>query len=371
MFVKSSHLTGWSARHRPLRLLLAPLCLAGVLSLPPCGGLSAQTEGTRVEPAEQREVVERAIALLEERYVFPGSVVTVVDSLRSDLATGAYGTGPDAGAFAEALSARIRGLSGDGHLWVAYEPTPSNDAGVAEREAPEERGLRLARSNFGFPRVEVLPGNVGYLDIRTFVEPALAGDAVASAMGFLGGVEALILDVRRSQGGSPAMVALLASYVVHPKPVHLFDLYMRSADRTDQYWTLSYLPGPRLADRPVYVLTAGRTFSAGEGLAYLLKHIGRAEVVGERTGGGANPGAFHRLSDRFVMFVAEGRVIGRATGDNWQGTGVEPDVRVSEALALGIAHRHALERLRASASDPERVRELEALIAEFENGKHR
>lgn len=170
----------------------------------------------------------------------------------------------------------------------------------------------------------------------------LAGDALAAAMTALADVDALILDVRESQGGSPRMVAMLASYLFEPAPVHLFDLYLRPADRTEEFWTEPHLPSTRLSRQPVYVLTAGSTFSAGEGLAYVLKHLDRATVVGETTAGGANPGGLHRLDRRFVMFVAEGRVTSPATGSNWEGTGVEPDVEIDASCALDMAHLLAL-----------------------------
>lgn len=320
-----------------------------------------------VTAAEQRAVVERAIEVLVDRYVFPETASGIADSLRSDLAAGEYARPLAADSFANRLSGRIRSLAQDGHLWVMphAEPEGGASAGAGIAEDPDERRRRLARSNFGLPAAEVLPGNVGYLDIRQFVDPALGGDAVAAAMAFLGNVEGLILDVRESNGGSPRMVALLASYLFEAAPVHLFDLYLRPADRTDQFWTESSLPSPRLTRLPVYVLTAASTFSAGEGLAYVLKHLGRATVVGEATAGGANPGAFHRLNPRFVMFVAEGRVTSPATGSNWEGTGVSPDVEIEASHARDMAHLLVLETRAGpgGSEDPD----LAALIRELRN----
>lgn len=346
--------------------LVAVLCLVGTASVAVVEGCSAQQDpGRALEAAERRETVEAVIALLEERYVFPAAVGRIADSLRSDLAGGHYEGVANPETFADRLSGRLREISGDGHLWVTHQPMAAAEGASAERESPSARRQRLSRSNFGLPHVEVRSGNVGYLDIRSFVTPELAGATAAAAMEFLGNVDALILDVRHSQGGWPGMVALLASYFFDPDPVHLFDLYLRPSDQTDQYWTLSYLPTRRLVEQPIYVLTAANTFSAGEGLAYVLKHTGRATVVGERTAGGANPGAYHRVSDRFVMFVAEGRVTSPVTGDNWQGTGVEPDVEVAAADALDTAHRLALEHLRDRESEAARVREFDRLIAEL------
>lgn len=92
---------------------------------------------------------------------------------------------------------------------------------------------------------------MGYLDIRKFVDPELGGDAAAAAMRFLSNTDAVILDFRKSMGGSSDMVALLASYLFGPDPVHLFDMYRRVEDRMDQYWTPGYLPGRRITEQPV------------------------------------------------------------------------------------------------------------------------
>jgi hypothetical protein len=46
------------------------------------------------------------------------------------------------------------------------------------------------------------------------------------------------------------MVTFIASYLFD-KPTHLNDLYNRKEDSTHQFWTLSYVPGERLAKQPV------------------------------------------------------------------------------------------------------------------------
>ena len=84
-----------------------------------------------------------------------------------------------------------------------------------------------------------------------------------------------------------------------PQPVHLNDIYNRPSNSTRQFWTLPYVPGRRLAGKDVYVLTSSFTFSGGEEFAYNLKQLKRATLVGEVTGGGANPGGGRRLADHF------------------------------------------------------------------------
>lgn len=340
----------------PAALAMLPLLL--VLSVGSC--LAQSPDAAPVTETELSAILERMATLLEERYVIADRGAWIADSLRRDARERTFSGIHDPEALARALSVRLRSLSGDGHLWVLAQPEPAvSPAGkptTEERQPPAP--THHARTNFGFPKAEILPGNVGYLDIRQFVDPGMGGETAAAAMAYLGNAEALVLDLRASTGGSQGMVALLASWLFEAgTPVHLFDSYHRASDRTVQSWTLNYLPGRRFVDRPVYVLTAARTFSAGEALAYILKHLDRATVVGETTGGGANPGAFHRLDPRFVMFVAESQVTSPVTRGNWEGTGVQPHVAVPAEAALETAHRLALERLRENAADEEGRRE--------------
>jgi C-terminal processing protease CtpA/Prc len=188
-------------------------------------------------------------------------------------------------------------------------------------------------------------------------------------MNFLADTDALIVDLRKNGGGDPAMVALLCSYFFGVESVHLNDIYFRPDDSTQQYWTSPFVPGRKYTDKDVYVLTSGYTFSGAEDFANNLKTLKRATIVGETTGGGANPGGMERLHDHFAIFVPSGRAINPITKSNWDGTGVEPDVKVSAELALQKAHAIALEKLMGSGSDPdlteERKQTLERLQSEL------
>ena len=110
--------------------------------------------------------------------------------------------------------------------------------------------------NGGFEKVERLEGNVGLLKFNGFVPPEFAGETAVAAMNFLASSDALIVDLRENGGGDPAMVALICSYLFGAEQVHLNDLYFRPANETQQYWTLSYVPGRRYEGKPVYVLTS-------------------------------------------------------------------------------------------------------------------
>ena len=129
------------------------------------------------------------------------------------------------------------------------------------------------------------------------------------------------------------------------EPAHLNDLYNRKENTTTQYWTLPYVPGKKLAKKPVFVLTSKGTFSGAEEFSYNLKNLKRATLVGETTGGGAHPVSGHRIDDHFMIGVPFARAINPISRTNWEGTGVEPDVKTPAAEALSEALKLAEQKL--------------------------
>jgi len=50
-------------------------------------------------------------------------------------------------------------------------------------------------------------------------------------------------------------------------------------------------------------------------------------------------------------FIPTGRAVNPTTGSNWEGTGVEPDIKVPEAEALAVAQMEVLKAFKAKAVD--------------------
>src|SRR5258708_13637049 len=168
-------------------------------------------------------------------------------------------------------------------------------------------------------------------------------------MGFVAHRDAIIFDLRQKGGGQTAMGTVIATYML-ARPTHLIDIYNRKEDSTTQNWTLSYLPGPRLTKQPVFVLTSKRTFSGAEEFAFDLKNQKRATIVGETTGGGAHPVSGHTVADYFMVGVPFAKSLDPVTKTNWEGTGVEPDVKVPAADALTTAEKLASEKIQAEGN---------------------
>jgi C-terminal processing protease CtpA/Prc len=183
-------------------------------------------------------------------------------------------------------------------------------------------------------------------------------------MNFLANTDALIIDLRKNGGGSPTMIATLLTYFVPEDARLLFNtFYRREGDRTEEYWTSPYVPGPRYAGKPLYVVTSVRTGSGAEEFAYDVQTHELGTVVGAVTAGGANPGRFFRLTDHFAAFIATGRAVNPVTHTNWEGVGVTPDSLAKAGEALRIAYTMALQKLLEGAKeDPERADALKRAI---------
>src|SRR6185295_17800434 len=111
------------------------------------------------------------------------------------------------------------------------------------------------------------------------------------------------------------------------------------------FFTDPHVDGKKFGpDKPVFVLTSARTFSAAEEFTYNLQARTRATIVGETTGGGAHPGGVASLARGFSAFIPSGRAINPITHTNWEGTGVVPDVRVPADQALDTAQKLAATR---------------------------
>ena len=190
--------------------------------------------------------------------------------MRQSLADGRFAAAPTAGALATMLSRDLYDVTHDKHLVVQAVGDAAGTPRPTSAQADEARARAVQQANYGVRRAELLPGNVGILDLSSFFRPEEARDAIVKAMKSLSKADALIIDVRSNGGGSPGTVAILMSYLIDEPRVPLFEIVHRAPEPTDKYATDSTPPPERDPLRPVHVLTSSRTFSAGEGLAFLL-----------------------------------------------------------------------------------------------------
>ena len=331
--------------------------------------LNAHAADAATPAAARTELLQSLTSTLQTHYVFPEALPRLGAALKQRVR--AYPADLPAQALAQRLSQDLRELSGDKHFMVMHDPdfrADENPDALPSAEDIARQQEQAGRLGYGLPTVQRLPGNVAYVELRGFGPTEAVAPAYSAVLSLLQGSEALILDLRRNGGGSPDSVALWMSHFF-PKgdPRHLNDIYTRRTGKTQQFWTQPSA-SPRY-DKPVYVLTAPRTFSAGEDCAYAFQTQKRATLIGQTTGGGANPVDRFSLGQGLVAAVPVARSINPITQTNWEAVGVKPDVEVPAAQALQAAHLSALRALLVQAKDPGRTQHLQRLIAMVEKGE--
>jgi len=317
---------------------------------------------------DRAAIIDQISNALLETYVFPEDAEVMAQRLAKQLESGAYDDASDVTVFCNLLSQDLHSVRRDLHLHVDFAPLQPSEPGAAQQADEEQRILeKLPRLNYGFLKLELLEGNIGYLRLDAFVDAGLGGATAIAAMSFLANADAMIFDLRNNGGGSPSMIQLISSYLFE-EPTHLNSFYIRKRDVTKEFWTQSDIQGKRRSEVPVIVLTSGRTFSAAEEFAYNLKHLGRATIVGEPTRGGAHPVERFRVEGYpMVVSLPFGRAINPMTGTNWEGTGVEPDIEVAADRALDTAHLEVLEMIAGMTDDAQRRQELELTRARIKS----
>lgn len=311
-----------------------------------------------IDSVTVESVVRGAAEILAEQYFDIPLSATVSTELKHRLEAGRYAMLQTHEAIADRLTRDLFELTRDKHVAVRLRRTGGGNITTGARDVPTAAGFR---------RTDVLPGNVGLLDIAFFLRPAEHAGALAEAMKQLQNTDALILDMRENGGGSPDTVALLISYLVNETGRPLFEIRPRTGTGR-VYLTESVSSGLRNGQRPVYVLTSRQSFSGGEGLAFVLQDMKRAIVIGEVTAGAANPGRGYPINDNFEIHVSNGQLLTSQSGLNWEGHGVTPDVPVPAADALRIAHQRAIDDLLSRTPAGPKRQEL-ARVRRTMNGK--
>jgi hypothetical protein len=346
------------------RMSIAVMLTAVAVSLPATS--SPQQRDTAVTATLRSQVIDTVLKRLQDHYVFPQTATAMDQKIRERMQRGDYAQITSATALARVLTEHLQEVSHDKHIRVRYAPRPAvAPSTLSQEERGAVRRRELERMNYAFEKVERLPGNIGYIELRGFTDAEAGAETVAAAMTFVANTDALIIDLRRNGGGSPAMVALISSYLF-AEPVHLNSLYWRAGDRTEDFWTRKDVQGKRFLGKEVYILTSRRTFSAAEEFSYNLQNLKRATIVGEITGGGAHPGGMHRVMGVFDVFVPSGRAINPITKTNWEGVGVKPEVQVPADQALIVAQLMALRKYAAEENDAQWKNALQVEIQRLE-----
>ncbi|MCP4429176.1 MAG: peptidase, partial [Chloroflexi bacterium] len=172
----------------------------------------------------RKSIIQNLVEKLQSLYIFPDLAKEICARLQIHLDDGAYDDMTEGDFFAYALTTHMQEVNQDEHLWVKWHSEPLPDEQETLRHDPKwraEQQLKAKLFNNGFHKVERLPGNIGYLDIRYFHRPAWGGETAVAAMNFLAHTTALIIDLRKCPGGFAGMISLISSYLLGEDSVHL------------------------------------------------------------------------------------------------------------------------------------------------------
>lgn len=294
--------------------------------------------------AGDREAVASIARIIEDSYFDEARAREIADTLRSAAGTGAFDAQDTPDALAAALTGRLETV--DRHFSVRYVGPETaarmmeagDTPGASPQPGGEDPWAGLRRENFGFADIGILPGNIGYIDLRQFAPVRPAEETARAALDFIAHTDAVIIDLRQNVGGAPSMVQYLISHFLDPdEPVVINTFVSRELDYPDQMWSLPVHPAGNRPGVPLIVLTSGNTGSAGEAFPYHLQAMERATIIGETTHGAGNPGRTFFTEEGYAVFVSTGSARNPITGTNWEGRGVTPDVPVPAGDALTTA----------------------------------
>ena len=333
--------------------------------------LNAQTSD--IDDAFKKSSIDQLNQLSNDFYVFPEVAKKTEKHLNQLLKSGHFDEFTDVEAFAKALTEAVQSINEDKHMRIRARPQGKTPDNTVDRmfEDHLRRKKRVRESVAGLRAVKKLDGNVGYIDLRGFVNVGAGAPAADNYMNFLSTSDAIIIDLRKNGGGDPGMVQYLCSYFFDKK-VHLNSLYWREGNQTNEFWTLDEVNGKKLPNVSLFILTSPHTFSAAEEFSYNMQTQKRATLVGETTGGGANPGGTRPINERLSVFIPTGKAINPITGTNWEGVGVVPEVKTTADEAFNKGYelaKIAAEKYREKKNEKYKaiVEKLKTNLSELSN----
>ncbi|HWW55334.1 MAG TPA: S41 family peptidase [Sphingopyxis sp.] len=321
---------------RSLQLLPAILLAASTVAAPPA---------VAADEVAANSVAEKYAALLERDYVYPETGKRYAAAIRAAIASGRYTmlTGEALGA---AIDADVAAVAPDGHLRVRI---PEGAAKPGEA-APTRYPPRVPIEQPGW----IAPG-IAFVRFNIFPDDAAVTAAAEKFMADHADAKAIIFDIRTHGGGGLDQMDVIFPWLF-AEPTRLVTMATRASvdaeggSPIDGIASLRTVKGdagmvarehwvtpnadPRLRDAKIYVLTSGGTASAAEHFSLAMKHTGRGTLVGAPTAGANHFGRGEELGGGYGAFIPVGRTYDPATGKDWEGDGIAPDIAVAPAEAL-------------------------------------
>lgn len=308
-------------------------------------------------------ITDLAAALLDN-YCSPEKLSGIEDVIGSATGSTEILSIQDPTVLAGLLTDGVRSTIGDPRVKVTYDPDYIPVAPSGIHDIPVEH---LAAVVKGTVNVDVLENGIAYLEIQHII-----GEEIAQKIGQLLlqhvwdkilPTQAMILDLRYAVSGELSGIPYIVSYYTDAEPlIHIDSVYDRPSNSTTEIWSMPTLLGKRYGtSKPLVILTSKNTIGIAEDVAFCLKNLKRATIVGENTAGGSVKIDKIKLGNTdFYISIPVAKSTNPITGKSWEIKGVAPDVQVNAEDALDAAV--AIIRLRAEI--PAFIKSAASLVAD-------
>lgn len=164
------------------------------------------------------------------------------------------------------------------------EPGTSVILKIARPGLQEPQDVDIVRAQIRVPSVnwEILPGNVGYVELVNFAQSTAAELRQALTAMKEAGIVGLVLDVRNNTGGFLLAARDVVELFV---PANELVVYTQGRNPDDRFDYRTRPGRAMMLDLPMAVLVNEYTASASEITAGALQDLGRAVIVGTRSFG--------------------------------------------------------------------------------------
>ncbi len=175
--------------------------------------IASRLAAQEITKEQKEETINNLAKLLEDNYVFPDVGKDCAAHIKDKLNDGSFDSVSDKKELAEVLTTELQSISKDKHMRVRVPggmmpQDESSNPLLEQYKFIKERG----EQNFGFRKVEMLDGGIGYIDLRGFANSDKAYEVAVLAMKFIKNSNAVIFDLRKNHGGSPEMIKFILSY---------------------------------------------------------------------------------------------------------------------------------------------------------------
>jgi retinol-binding protein 3 len=332
--------------------------------------LAQDNTTVQINSEVKNKLVFNICTSLNRNYVYPEKAKAMVDFLKQQNQKGAYDSVKNEEDLANLITKDLRKVYADKHLRITYDPDLEKDilAFLASKNGAKKIALddieKDKKKNFHFRKVEILPSNIGYIELNGFAVPSQStSQTIRAAFQFVANTDALIIDLRNNFGGNGKTAGEIIGYFFETKTYS-----GRTFNKIENKWTNEYIENKQkttnrlLLNMPIFLLVSNRTFSAAEAFAYNLQNLKGVVVIGVATHGGAHVTRSFSLGNGFVGFIPYSRGENAITKTDWEGTGVIPNIEVTEENSLATAKTKILEAKLSEAKSDTEKRQIKYLI---------